>query len=172
MIEVLVTIVILAFGILGVVGLQARMQISEVESYQRSQALVLLNDMASRLEANRNNAASYATSNSSLGTGNSCSYSSSSTRQVQDSCEWSNALQGASETSGGSKVGAFIGGRGCVADLGNNTYMITVAWQGLGPVSAPPASVTCGQGSYDGGTCSNDLCRRVMTTVVSFGSLL
>ena len=51
MIEVLITIVILAFGLLGLVGLQAKVQLAEVESYQRAQAVVLLNDMADRLNA-------------------------------------------------------------------------------------------------------------------------
>ena len=53
MIEVLVTVVIIAFGLLGMAGLQMRMQLSEMESYQRSQALLLLNDMASRIATNR-----------------------------------------------------------------------------------------------------------------------
>ena len=170
LIEVLVTVVVIAIGILGLVGLQGRMQIAEMEAYQRSQALVLLNDMASRLGTNRTNAASYVTS-APVGTGDTCTVTGTSSRSARDVCEWSNALQGAAETAGSSKVGAFLGGRGCIEDLGNSVYMITVAWQGMGPVSAPPASVTCGQGNYDGGVCSNDLCRRTMTTVVSFGAL-
>ena len=36
LLEVLITIVILAFGLLGLVGLEAKMQTSEVESYQRA----------------------------------------------------------------------------------------------------------------------------------------
>ncbi|MDP3678960.1 MAG: prepilin-type N-terminal cleavage/methylation domain-containing protein, partial [Methylotenera sp.] len=49
LLEVLVTIVILAIGLLGLAGLQAKLQSSEMESYQRAQALILLNDMASRI---------------------------------------------------------------------------------------------------------------------------
>ena len=44
----------------------------------------------------------------------------------------------------------MVGGRGCVEDLGSGQYMVTVAWQGLAPISAPPESVTCGAGDYDG----------------------
>ena len=40
LIEVLVTLVIVAFGLLGIVGMQARLQVSEMEAYQRSQALL------------------------------------------------------------------------------------------------------------------------------------
>jgi type IV pilus assembly protein PilV len=48
---------------------------------------------------------------------------------------------------------------------------VTVAWQGLAPISAsaPPASVACGSNQYNGGTgsvCTGDLCRRAVTTLV------
>ena len=62
--EVLVTIVIVAIGLLGLAGLQSRLQVSEMESYQRAQALMLLNDMANRITTNRNVAASYVTAGS------------------------------------------------------------------------------------------------------------
>jgi type IV pilus assembly protein PilV len=173
MIEVLVTIVILTFGLLGLVGMQTRLQMSEVESYQRAQGLILIEDMASRIATNRNSASSYVTGTSSpLGTGNSCTYSAGSSRQAQDSCEWSNALQGAGEVTGGSKVGAMIGARGCVEDMGGGAYMVTVAWQGTVPISAPPSSVACGAGSYNTGSfCTSDRCRRVLTTVVRITDL-
>lgn len=174
MIEVLVTIFILTLGLLGLVGLQARLQVSEMESYQRAQALILLNDMANRITNNRTNAVSYVT-NTPLGAGTTCStISVSSSRQQIDSSEWCNALQGAAETISSNNVGAMVGGRGCVESLGSNEYMITVTWQGIAPISAPPSSVSCGLNSYDGATgssCVNDLCRRVVTTVVRIATL-
>lgn len=173
LIEVLVTIFILSVGLLGVAGLQSRLQMSEMEAYQRSQALILLNDMANRIAANRNNAANYATgSGSPLGVGASSCSAASTARVDVDRSEWCNALQGAAEASGTSKVGAMVGGRGCVESLGSGEYMITVVWQGMGPISAPPSSVACGAGQYDGGTaCANDLCRRVVTTIVRVADL-
>ena len=172
MVEVLVTIVILTFGLLGMAGLQARLQMSQMEAYQRAQGLMFLEDMANRISANRNNAVNYVTGTSSpLGTGNTCTYTSSSTRQVQDSCEWSETLKGAAELSGSTKVGAFIGGRGCVESLGNGEYMVTVAWQGTSALTAPPSSVACGVNQYDGTNCANDVCRRVLTTVVRVANL-
>ena len=173
MVEVLVTIIILTIGLLGLAGLQTRQQLSEMESYQYAQALTLLEDMANRIATNRNNAAAYVTGTTNpLGTGNTCTYSSASTRQVQDSCEWSNALQGAAEISGTSRVGAFIGGRGCIKSLGSGQYMITLAWQGLGAISAPPSSVACGLNLYNTTTaCTGDLCRRTLTTIVSITAL-
>lgn len=51
MIEVMVTIVILAFGLLGLAGLQSKINFGMIESYQRGQAVILLNDMAERMKA-------------------------------------------------------------------------------------------------------------------------
>lgn len=53
MIEVLVTLVILLVGMLGLAGLMVLGQRSEMESYQRVQALILLQDMEERINANR-----------------------------------------------------------------------------------------------------------------------
>lgn len=169
MIEVLVTMVILAFGLLGLAGLQSRLQVSEMESYQRTQALILLEDMANRITSNRAAAAGYVRS-APLGAGMICPTDTSTLLNV-DIKEWCDALQGAAETSGTSKVGAMIGGRGCIESAIAGEYLVTVAWQGLASISAPPASVACGKDSYDGGTCANDRCRRAITTVVRIGTL-
>ncbi len=71
LIEVLVAMVVLAIGLLGLVGLQARLNVLQMESYQRAQALMLLHDMATRIESNRNAAATYITGGS-LGVGAAC----------------------------------------------------------------------------------------------------
>jgi type IV pilus assembly protein PilV len=173
LIEVLVTIVIVTFGLLGLAGLQQRMQLSEMESYQRVQALVLLNDMASRIEVNRGRAAEYLTTGGALGAGMACP-TSPATRPQIDAAEWCQALQGAAEiSSSGDKAGAMLGGRGCIEALPDNEYMITVAWRGLSPVSSPPNSVACGRGTYDdaGTACLQDRCRRVVTTIIRIASL-
>jgi type IV pilus assembly protein PilV len=180
MIEVLVTLVIIAFGLLGMAGLQMRLQMSEMESYQRSQALLLLSDMANRMSVNRTataaNAYLVAPANP-LGAGMACPALGGTPTQAQrDLNEWCNALQGAAETNtGGTNAGAMVGGRGCVQQIGSD-YLITVAWQGLTPIAAPPTPVACGANSYDAGAgsgsaCVNDLCRRVVTTLVRIATL-
>jgi type IV pilus assembly protein PilV len=176
MIEVLVTMVIIAFGLLGMAGLQVRLQSSELESYQRSQALLLLNDMANRMSANRTAvmAGSYnVPASSPVGAGMTCTALPLTPTTVErDRYEWCVALQGAAETLGGANAGALIGGRGCVKSVGGD-YMVTVAWQGQTPISAPPSSVACGKNSYDAasGSCVNDLCRRTVTTLVRIATL-
>jgi type IV pilus assembly protein PilV len=176
MIEVLVTMVIIAFGLLGMAGLQMRMQASELESYQRSQAILLLNDMANRIAVGRNNAGSYVTGTGTpLGTGANCGSIGTTPMPKLDLTQWCNALQGAAETAteGGVTVnrGAMIGARGCVEKVGSD-YVVTVAWQGMVPISAPPSSVGCGLNQYNGATtCQNDLCRRYVTTLVRVANL-
>ena len=172
LIEVLVAMVVLAIGLLGLVGLQARLQVLQLESQQRAQGLILLHDMANRLALNRNAAAGYVTEGA-LGAGEPCP-TDTATRQQADLSEWCAALAGAAETSDGNNVGAMVGGRGCIEGLGGDEYLVTVAWQGLAPLAAPPESVSCGAGEYDGGDgaqCSDDRCRRVVTTVVRIADL-
>ena len=48
LIEVLVTLVILTFGLLGIAGLMAKGQRISFEAYQRQQAVALASDMAER----------------------------------------------------------------------------------------------------------------------------
>ncbi|PTN12090.1 type IV pilus assembly protein PilV [Nitrosomonas aestuarii] len=175
MIEVLVTVVITAVGLLGLAGLQMRLQSSEIESYQRTHALILLEDMANRIAANRNNAVNYVTGAvAPLGTGDNQPANCAGVGQVFDVCQWSNALKGVSEqSSGANNVGAMIGARGCVEDLGTgDQFLITVAWQGFVPTVAP--SSNCGIGLYNGAagtSCINDLCRRSMSTIVRIADL-
>jgi type IV pilus assembly protein PilV len=176
LIEVLVAMVVLAIGLLGLVGLQAKLQVVQVESYQRAQALLLLNDMSGRIMLNRSAAASYVTVDP-LGFGEDPCPTTVATRAEADIAEWCNAIFGAAETNGGgANVGAMVGGRGCVQVLGppaNQEYLVTVAWQGLAPLDAPPASVDCGVNEYGaaGTPCAGDVCRRVVTTIVRIADL-
>lgn len=173
LLEVLVAIIILAFGLLGLAALQGKMQLAEFESYQRAQALLLLSEITERMRSNSAQAVSYV-STTPLGTGDSqpatCTGSPGATF---DLCEWSNDLKGAGEASGGSNVGAMIGARGCITQVqapnlsagvcAPGIYRIDVVWQGLQPTVASP--LTCGQGSYG----SNDALRRVVSTQVAVG---
>ncbi len=176
MVEVLVTLVVIAFGLLGMAGLQMRLQMSELESYQRSQALLLLNDMASRIATNRTAATAGAYSvaaTSPLGADMTCP-TAIGTQAQRDLKEWCEGLKGAGEVLDGNNAGAMVGGRGCVENVSGD-IMVTVAWQGLTPITAPPASVGCGAGSYNGAAgspCVNDVCRRTVTTIVRIATLL
>ena len=178
MIEVLVTMVIIAFGLLGIAGLQVRLQSSEVEAYQRTQALLLLNDLKWRIEANRLQSAKYAEEapiTAPVGAGVTCADLSNTTMAEKDLVQWCDALQGAGEVAGANRAGAMIGGRGCVEDLTpvpsavGQVVRVTVAWQGLTPLAAP--AETCGANLYDGPGCEGDRCRRTVSTLVRLANL-
>lgn len=170
LLEALITIIILSFGLLGLAGLQAKMQQSEIESYQRSQALLLVQDMTNRLSADRTNAASYVTSAQSppyLGTGDSEPTSCTGLTGVQDDwCEWSNELKGAGEQNSSGNLGAMVGARGCIDLISSNpaVYRISVAWQGVA-IANPPA-LTCAQNLY-----GNDSYRRTIDGLVTVANL-
>jgi type IV pilus assembly protein PilV len=172
MIEILVTIVILVIGLLGLAGLQGRALTSQMEAYQRSQALILLKDMADRINANRVNAATYVTTVGASGVGTGAATPASGPAGVNlDIYEWHNALLGAAETSGGSSVGAMIGARGCItqtiapASGVASQYLVAVAWQGLNNTATP--AITCGAGQY-----GDEAKRRVIALPVNIADLV
>jgi type IV pilus assembly protein PilV len=152
MIEVLVSIVILAFGLLGMASLQSKVHTAQVEAYQRSQALLALGDMSERINANRDLATSYVSAGT-IGAGDSqpASCAGVAAGPARDVCEWSNALKGASES-----VANGFGLRGCIVQVQApvatapscrpGIYEVTVVWQGLANSAAP--SQSCGSGVF------------------------
>jgi type IV pilus assembly protein PilV len=176
LIEVMITIVILMIGLLGLAGLQGKALSSQLESYQRSQALILLKDMENRINANRKNAAAYVTT-TALGVGATCPAATSSVVSV-DKNEWCNALMGAAEVqSGVSSAGAMIGARGCVYQIVSPAsgvaaeYRAVVAWQGLNNTKAPDVTTATSAGQCGVGQYGNEFLHRVVTLPISIADL-
>jgi type IV pilus assembly protein PilV len=182
LVEVLVTLVITSYGVLGLTGLMNGMQIVETEGYERSQALVLLADMTERISAGNpltaDAAGAYAAAAgvaAPAGTGDSQPPDCSAVAAggARDVCEWSNALKGAAERIAGNKVGAMSGARGCVelltapdATAGTctpATFRVSVAWQGQLESVAP--SSACGKNLYG----AKDSTRRILAQQVTVG---
>jgi type IV pilus assembly protein PilV len=168
MMEVLVTLFIVTSGLLGVAGMQGRLQVAEFEAYQRAQAIILLQDMVDRITANRKNVASYVTADP-VGTGNTTlNCGAPATAAERDLCTWQEALLGATETSSGSNVGAMLGARGCVtlpvATMPREA-VVAVVWQGITPTAAP-ASTDCGSAAF-----AQANTRRAMVARVKIGCL-
>lgn len=160
MMELLIAMLIIAFGALGFVGMQAQTTLLQVEGYQRSQALFLINDISQRVSLNRTNAASYVLNN--IGTTDLCA--SPITQADKDLCEWSLLIQGSAEVQGTAKLGAMKGARGCITNPAANEYIISIAWQGVQESGASPN--TCGQNAY-----SSEKMRRTVTTVLQIATL-
>ncbi len=188
LIEVLVTIVILVIGLLGLAGLQARSLVSEMESYQRGQALVLLRDMEAVVRVARTQdtsvsppvitsqfaSSSWSSADGSVvfGTGDSYTDCSSLTPPERQVCDWSMALKGAAETRAGTNVGAMIGARGCLISVSPVTvtnavaeFYVVVVWQGTSATGDPEAG-TPGALCASGVNFGTGLRRAVATRVL------
>ena len=161
MMEVLVAMLITAFGVLGFVGLQARTTLSGLEGYQRSQALLLANDIAQRISANRVEAPSYLGANVGVADPGTCPAAPAAAR---DMCEWASLLRGSGERLGIRQLGAVQAARGCITNAGPNAYLITVVWQGVQPTG--PTPISCGSGDYPA-----ENLRRGVSTVLRIGTL-
>ena len=97
LVEVLISMVILAVGLMSLVVLHGRLHLLQVEAYQRSQALVLVEDLASRMYLNRNDVASYVTAAGPIGGTLANCPTATATRAEADLTEWCETLVGASE---------------------------------------------------------------------------
>jgi len=183
MIEVLVTLVIIMLGLLGLLGVQVRSHQAEFESYQRSQALILMSDMVQRINANRKAARCYEITTDAAagspyvgsgytGTPSCTAYGVAATqaRAAADLSAWDALLKGAAETESGASVGAMIGARGCVSfNAVNNEFRVSVVWQGLAPTVDPTtvdAALTCGKDLY-----GNETQRRIVSQVLRIANL-
>lgn len=157
LIEVLISLAILVFGLLGIAGLMAKGQHASFEAYQRQQALALAQDMAERIRANPGrpdhpeDGDDYVTGTDDanvMGHGTlvangaipNCMTANCSHQQLAeyDLKAWDRLLIGSSEALGANKVGGIINPRGCVERVGNlNRFVISVSWQGDSPTVAP-----------------------------------
>lgn len=171
LLEVILTMAILAVGLLGLAGLQARALNAEADSFSRAQAMMLANDMADRMNSNL---AEVKTSTSAatgynqqtagnvktvFGTGynNDCITASNNTQALQasccagktsiaarDICEWDLALKGIGEGQGSAKVGNMTNAAACVFNTGTTgIFQIDVVWQGR-DIGVVPSDNSCG----------------------------
>jgi type IV pilus assembly protein PilV len=163
LIEVLVSMVILMIGLLGLIGVMIESQRAQLESYQRAQALLLVQDMAARIGGNRmasdcysqaagvmfgtnHGAVADVTAGCALGTP--AEKAAREDRATRDLREWQELLLGSAELVGTTNVGAMLGTRGCIFKDADGTFWISVAWQGGQTLGGPPAGITCGTGQY------------------------
>lgn len=140
LIEVLFAAFIILVGVLGLIAIQARVALSNLESYQRAQGITLANDMAARISQNRTvagcfvfttdsangvpylgqpatagdpnleDAAGWVCDGGNGGTGN----PTVDDLAADEILEWDLALKGSSEVKNGNAAGAMLGARGCV----------------------------------------------------------
>ncbi|HEU4372414.1 MAG TPA: prepilin-type N-terminal cleavage/methylation domain-containing protein [Telluria sp.] len=175
LLEVMITMVLVAFGLLGIAAFQSKAQVGSIEAYQRAQAVLLLEDLQSRMTGNAAQAEAYVTT-TPLGTGDTgqpADCASAAAGSARDLCEWSGALKGAAEVLATNKVGAMTGARGCITQVQAKDetsgvctpgiYQLTVAWQGMHATLAPAQA--CGRNAYG----TDDKLRRAISVRVAVG---
>lgn len=182
LLEVLITLVIVSIGLLGLGALQARTQLSATESVQRAHAILLAEDMVSRINLDRAEFNSFLTTSDATPLGVGDSQPSDCTtvtdpdpnvqRALRDRCEWSRNLKGASEQIGGASVGAMIGARGCIdlvqpQDASPGVcqpaiIQVATAWQGIYASAAPADGLECGKDEYGDEAMRRVVARRVV----------
>jgi len=162
MIEVLVTLLIVTFGLLAIAGFVVKATGSGIEANQRARALALMEDMSQRLQNDKTEAASFVTGTTYGSAAQDCS---SATGPALELCTWNNLLAGANDklSSGATSVAQF---RGCVTQpyAGAPIYAVIVAWGTQIPGVAP--ADTCGQGAF-----GDDSLRRIVRTQVRVATL-
>lgn len=164
LIEVLISLVILAFGMLGLARAMAGASLDELESFQRAQSIVITQEMVERINANRKQALLYVGDYTVPAAAADCALE--ATVLARDQCEFGNRLLGADTLDGVRAMGAPIGARACITETapGSNLYIVAVAWQGVKPTAAPDS--VCGENGFD-----REENRRVFSTVVQIATL-
>ena len=185
LLEVLISILLTVVGLLGLAGMQAFAHQAELESYQRAQALILMNDIVDRINANRRSAGCFAfTTNTTIGSpwiGDAAApggggshlgaancpsgFENSVTKAAIDAAvdELDGLLKGSAETKSGVQVGAMIGARACVS-LTGGVYTVVVSWQGMSEGFTPV--VNCANNQY-----GSESRRRAVWTTLRIASL-
>ncbi|WP_417548386.1 type IV pilus modification protein PilV [Marinobacter segnicrescens] len=134
LIEIMVTMFILAIGLLGLAALVVDGMRNNQGAYLRTQASTLAYDMADRIRLNRDRAEDggdydgFSTDGASTTLPNCYTASSGCTPEQQvdvDKVQWTRQIQGV-----GSGIPLLPGGEGEIDfDAANNAFVITVTWQ-------------------------------------------
>ena len=165
LIEILIALVVLAFGMLALARVIGRSAQEELEAYQRSQAMTLALEMAGRISSNPKQADLYVDDYAPDGPAEDCTALPDPADVVaHDRCEWRNRLRGVDIVTSGKGIGAPIAARGCVISAGANVYTVAVAWEGVVPTAA--ADSPCGAGDF-----SDERLRRAYSTVFQVATL-
>ena len=172
LLEVLVSIVILAIGLLGLAGLQTKANEVEMEAYQRSVALMLVQDMADRISAGRQYVDAFKAKSLVVYGGDGQLDVCPNTADVDAQlCEWGNAMDGAGEKKGAANIGAPIGMRGCLisvppTDDALGEFFVVGVWQGLMSTASPPANTPGAQCAPNADFGAAERRRAVVTRVL------
>ena len=166
LIEVLIALVVLAFGMLALARVLGRSAQEGLEAQQRAQAMTLAAEMTSRIGNNPKQAALYVGDYVPAGPVEDCAALDPATVVAFDQCEWRNRLRGADTFDGARPIGSPIAARGCVINAAANVYVVAIAWQGV--LATEPADSPCGENEFGP---ENEKTRRVYSTTFQIATL-
>ena len=164
LIEVLVTFLIIAIGLLGLGALQLNTMNNSFETYQRALVASIVEDMAARIRLNPVGAIQgeyFLTPPSDLDCGAYPANPDSPAPPSQyDLCEWHALINGTTLASDGTNVDTPLGAVGCIDPLGGGGagelwIRVAVAWVGI--TAQSPTPVECGANEIE-----DDAYRRVV----------
>jgi type IV pilus assembly protein PilV len=161
LVEVLISLVVLAFGLLSLARAQGAAALTELEARQRTQAIALVQDMVDRINLNRKEAAEYVGEFHARPDAGCASHE---TRATRDMCEWQDLLAGTATQDGARFTGAPMAAFGCISSPTPNVYVVSIAWRGVVHSGAPRSA--CGEGDY-----GDETMRRAFSTVVQIATL-
>lgn len=167
LLEILITLIISAIGLLGLASLQMTSLNNQHEANQRTQAVLLIEDMANRIRSNATaaRAGNYLTSNDYGQNVMDCSAIVDPV--ALDLCQWNNDLVGTDTILNGRNLGSIDGARGCIENLagsadGEAIIRLTISWVGTS-FTRPPSSA-CGRDDF--GADNEDFRRTASVAVV------
>ncbi len=177
MIEILVTVFILAIGLLGIAGTQFMSKRANYEAVQRTTATLLANDILERMRANSaptvaaaSKLPQYVANGGGLGGGSFTkpdvppAAGDTEAIMLYDLWEWEQAIDGtATETTGAESTGGLVSPSACIYTTADpaavnksGRYMVTIVWRGTAKLSDPvnPANPVPAVDPYDCGRAS------------------
>lgn len=146
LIEVLITLVVFAIGLLTVAGLQTLSKKANYDALQRTQASLLAHDIIERMRANPRQLAEYI--DVELGGATlaeptpNCTTAACNPTQLarRDLYDWERALDGAAELIGDNLTGGLVSPTACITGpfggIGG-VYTIAIAWRGVTALTNP-----------------------------------
>jgi len=163
LIEILITILVMGFGLLGVAQMQTVSLQSNYESAQRTIATYLADDIIARMRSTPlADLDDYETGSNPIGYKD--PDSSPNPSSVADECtaalncsvsekisrdlwEWKEALIGTAELKGSTNTGGLLNPSGCI-QVDNNQIQVIISWDSIGNAKATDTT-SCGTGSDD-----------------------
>lgn len=191
MLEIMITLVVFAIGMLGMAGMQIIAKKNNFEAAQRTAATSLAYDIIERMRANPTQLVEYAGDSTtppaalggaSLGSSAptpNCASASCTPFQLSqyDLWEWEQGLDGAAELSNGESAGGLSLPTACISTTvasgatdRSGLYAVAIVWRGASRVADPYQGVnatapeSCGRGSgkYNDEDGNVDVHRRVL----------